>query len=427
MRHWINRFSSSPGLRLMMLSRHEGYCSEAVLCNTALAALDHGHAALDMWVYVNQLKSVPPSLDKRSRAGYVGAAAPCNWVLDLDNVPGISGETPQDRINSLINKLESNHCPQPVLYVETSPGSFHLVYTGKRGDWTEARRYALAERAAGIGHAKRHQYQRDALLQEGGVDTVYLSANIERAKFRLPGSLNVMKCPKVDGFPTEPVVVHGYENPDYQMPSMEMLASLDSGYVPAKKSVRKARPFAEAAWKRWVPAIRKLLKDLVDEDILEGVVEFLAKNYNMLKKKQCRILQTYMAEQLKIEQYRVSRVLRRLVRDGILVQTADHIIGVKAKSYGCGLLLAKCFKDAETNIRNHDLHLPYSPGEVNDHFLTDIRVAVATRVPLQELTEILLDKQVGRPRDKVRGRKDIENAFISWLNKTERIREENTG
>jgi hypothetical protein len=203
------------------------------------------------------------------------------------------------------------------------------------------------------------------------------------------------------------------------MPTMEVLADLDRGYVKANKDGRQAKEFPDAAWERWYPYVRALLQDWVDVDILNALAEYIAKNYNKLQTKSCRIHQNYMGECLRIEQYRVSRVLRRLIRDGILIETQSYIVGVRAKSYGCGLRLMQCFKDAKHDLKYRDVHKPYTPGQANSEFLADIRYFVATETPLVDATQIILDKQRDRPKDKVRGVKDIERAFYLWQYRSE--------
>jgi DNA-binding Lrp family transcriptional regulator len=158
--------------------------------------------------------------------------------------------------------------------------------------------------------------------------------------------------------------------------------------------------------------------------MLDRIAEFLSKNYNMLKAKDCRIHQTTIAETMGIKQFALSRIIAKLKKDGILIETRTYAVGRYSKSYGCGLVLARCFRDAKADMRHRDVYKPYTPGNANTEFLKDIQHFVAVGTPLDEVVRIILEKQSDRPKDKVRGAKAIERAFFLWQNGPEGVSSE---
>jgi hypothetical protein len=340
----------------------------------------------------------------------------------MDRVPDIAGGTPKDRIDSLLKKFKRFKCPDPLIVVETSPCSFHVVYGGTAAcEWTKERRYAVALLASGYRGRVVTMDDRDAVLKAGGVDPSYMRQNIEFAKFRLPGSVNIEKsCGTLDAI-GKAVVAFGWYNHQYKAPSMKLLAELDAIVPPKKDKAKSATPkdFPDAAWKRFVPFVRDALSPLVRPDMLELLSEYISKNYNFLQKGKCRILQVHMAEALRVEQWAISRLIKMLKECGVLVQTADYIQKKKAKSYGSGLVLKHAFEQALLAGREYDIEKPYEDGAVNDHLLEDLRYLARIRTPVDDAVQIIMEKQEHRPRGKKRSAKDIARAYVSWLNRTQ--------
>lgn len=423
---WLDILTANFEMRFAIQSRSTGNWSSHIKSSTVKKALKNGHLDIEIYGFVNPLRRIAVSRQTpngpRTIASWVAYGPPRNWVLDMDNVSGITGEIPKDRIHSLIAKLERFNCPLPVFICETSPFCYHLVYTGTNDcEWNTDARYALALRAAGCEVKVRTKQERDDALRSGGVDPKYLSQNIESAKFRIPGSINITKsCGRIDTSSiTDRIEICGWQNPNYKIPTKDQIVELGSTTQPKRQNnlSKISRPLPDGAWKRFMPTIQASLEPLIREDLLVKLSEFLSKNYNMLRQGRCRILQVYMADCLGVEQYLISRILRRLNKLGYLVMTADYHQCKRARTYGAGPQLRTLFEEVTKAKSRHDINKPYVDGDVNDHYLADIRHLIRIGTPMDEVVQIIMKKQQGRSRDKVRSAKQIEQAYLSWFNK----------
>lgn len=424
MEDWLTK--KVPGHKLVVHSRSTGNWSDAIQPRSLLRALSNGHLDVECWVYVNKVKQFSTSRigrDGRPQWDRFVAAydTPTNWVMDMDDVPGVIGATSEERIASLFRRITGFGAFPPRTIVESSPGSFHLFYFGSKPgrEWTWERRLATAMRAAGIARKVRTEKELETALKAGGVDLGYLKQPMELAKFRLPGSVNVKKSmgsvdtSKVVGN----VVAVGWNNPDYRLPGVTELNDMDL-LVPAKLSKKiEKRPLPDSAWKRFMPELRAGLTGFVKPEILDLLAEFLARNFNFLQKKKCRILQTFMAERLGVAQYTVSRLISEMKDQGWLIEEKMYQRGKYAKTYSSGPLLKICFEKALFAGHQYDLTEPYTDGESNKHFLRDVRVAVRLGIDVEDLIQIVQEKQSMRLAHKQRSAKTIARTYHLWLNR----------
>lgn len=426
---WLPSVSS---MRFVMHSYTLGRWSDGVTARTIKRALKKGHLDLEIWAYANQVYPFPiprklpdGSTDWRERK-IAPAKSPTNWVLDMDRVPLIIGTTPAQRIACLVKRLKMFGVFLPRLIVESSPGSFHLVYIGTDGvnEWSRERRLALALRAAGCLRKLRTDKEMDEALRLGGVDPAYLRQDIGLSKFRVPGTVNVKRsCGETDTSTiVARVVTEGWINEAYRVPTPSDLTTLDLFVPPVRKDnlSKPRRALPQDAWKRFLPELKAGLGPLVKGALLEPLCEYVAKNFNFLQKRKCRILQTHMAEALRVEQWAVSRLLRDLKQWGWLVQTGDYKHKRHAKSYGSGPEMKACFEKALFAGRRYDIWAPYKDGESRDHFLRDIRVCTKLGYSPEEIVQIIVEKQSMRPAAKQRDVKSIERTAVLWLNRDQR-------
>ena len=423
---WLDILTANFEMRFSIQSRSTGNWSSYIKASTVKKALKNGHLDIEIYGFVNPLRRVAVTHNtpagSRTMSKWVASGPPRNWVLDIDDAPGITGDTPKARIHSLISKLDRFLCPLPVFICETSPFCYHLVYTGtSECEWNSDARYALALRAAGCDVKVRTKQERDEALRRGGVDPAYLSQTIEQAKFRIPGSVNIKKsCGRIDTSSViDTVEICGWQNPDYKIPTRDQISELGSDTQPTRQNnlSKISRRLPDAAWQRFVPTIQMALEPMVRDDLLVLLSEFLSKNHNMLCQGRCRILQVYMAECLKVEQYMVSRILRRLNDWGFLAMTSDYLQRKRARTYKAGPKLLALFEEVTSAGDRYDINRPYEDGAVNDHYLADIRYLTRIGASTQEVIEIITKKQYGRPRSKVRCAKQIEKAHLSWLDR----------
>jgi len=425
---WLD-ITNLPDRRYHLHSWSTGSWSGHVKAKTVERALKNGHLDVECWVYVNQLKRYAIPRNGKNGPTYEtrwgSLEAPKNWAMDMDDVPGIIGKTPQDRIDCLLKKFTQHKCPHPTMIVETSKCCFHVVYLGgPTREWTLERRYATALRAAGCSRKVRTKQERDEALKAGGVDPDYLRQNIESAKIRMPGSVNVQKSSgSLDNPGTGTVIAYGWYNHNYQLPTVAILAELDTVVAPrrATRESKAPKSFPDSAWKRFVPHIRNVLAPLVKPDLLKSLTEYLSKNFNMLQRGECRILQTHMAEALGLEQWAVSRLIKNLKEWQILVQTRDYIQKKRAKSYGSGTVLKVAFEEALLAGTKYDIDKPYEAGTTNSHFMGDLRHLAKLSTPVEIVVQIIVQKFEHKPAIKRRSVKEIERAYDLWLNRPQHL------
>jgi DNA-binding Lrp family transcriptional regulator len=414
--------NSSPNRAFYIENPFVGSRSQGVKKNTVIRAIDNGHLSSNIWFYVNNVQKyhrVSESNGKQFHFSELSSARgefPKNWVLDMDNVPGIAGETSLDRISYLVEKLKSFECPLPLMIVETSIASFHLLFHGIKEEWSDSRRYAVALRASGCTKKVTDVKERDSILKAGGVDPNYMSQNPGMAKMRLPGSVNVHKSMgKVTTWRVDKlVVIEGWINPNYHSLTNTQISSLDffEDTEVKEKAVSKKKD-EDTVWKIFYPMVKEVLASSLKGKPLKDISKFLSKNKNFLLQGKLRIHQEFLASELGITQCAVSKILKKLKDNNVLVVTAGYVKGKCAKSYGCSEKLKVCFEQKVK--KEYNPYVEYRAGEFNTQFLEDIRGMSRMGWSKDRIIQTIMSKQDMRGK-RSRTINEVAKAVDSWFN-----------
>ena len=101
----------------------------------------------------------------------------------------------------------------------------------------------------------------------------------------------------------------------------------------------------------------------------------------------------------------------------------EYVIDHKAKTYGAGKKLIELVKNGKKTdkLQDHNLSDPYIPGNTNEHFMKDIRVAVFRNMTPEKIVELCLEKFEERPIKNRRSEKDIYRAIELWHSRNDFI------
>lgn len=379
---------------------HQNYIAP-VSVNRAIKA---GHTDLSLYLYVNPLRSTPLYDGKWTKAWFLSHNTE-NFVLDLD-------ESHFETFDELVYGLMSRKCPVPKAIVKTSSNSFHLVYTGITGEWTEAKRFELVKRLSNCPLGL-HEKQVEAHLKHFGIDVGYLKLKPASMKIRLPGTINYRKSNNLTG---QISVTSLWINPEELKPRKLRLVKVTEKII----IVNRDRKYLYGVDKKIKFLTNKLAERLGEEDTAI-FSEIFGSGWNKLFYDNCRILQERWAALFDIPQYDISRKLARMVKKGYLVVAKEYERGKYARTYGPGPVLKALmteFMETQPRYEDYDINASYVPGAVNGHYLEDIRALAWRGYTESETISFIQAKQSWRPKKKQRTSAEIRQTYrrhVAWL------------
>lgn len=372
--------------------------SNMIKKRTMLSALKYGSVQnCHIWAYAN---SFYPETVKDKYGRYRTEHKPRsynNWVLDLD---GCRCET----IQELKEKLVSLDLKLPNIIVQTSPYSFHCLFVGGA---SLGERQEYCEKFAGIYNLGINPEYPNYLfkMRDAGVDWNYVKGDNGWHKIRVPGSINHTYFVN-----NKKWVCEGWQN--------------EETIVVEKKVVRVS--YKEKRAKRFESKYEDKILELLDKilgktfkDIREDLAKKLSKNVGWLIEDVCKICQEHWGKEMGISQALVSKIVRTLVKVGVLRVINDNYkisgFGVKgvSKVYGAGEKLREVIGKSKGTLSDG-----WEDGRANEMMLNDIRVLASRGIDVKEAVDILDEKQEGRGR-KRRSRRELERTFERWVRRVD--------
>jgi hypothetical protein len=377
-----------------------GAISPHVKARSIRRALAHGHLDMELFAKANLLVKVPrwSELYRRTEYVYEPSGQSQSWVLDLDHLG------PIDTIEDLRATMAARDTPLPTIIVQTGPCSFHCFYKGKDSNsWPEDKRWWVVEKFSGWND--KSPETREIAAMAVGVDLGYFNHPWFDHQFRVPGSLNSKYV--IDG---KMWVCRGWKNADWYDPHGQYLRERgkDNLIVPVSDSVVAGQfPTEKSVGWTFIVPITEVLTELYPSGLesvrIDKLAEMLAKSSGWLARNKCHIHQVTWATELGVAQVTVSRLLARLIRQGLLTKVDDtYERGARSKMYGAGDLLRPAIGYAGCPLEEPDW-VRWDDGTSFERMLYDVRYFVSLGLSDPDIIERLQEREAHRPTSKQRG------------------------
>ena len=375
--------------------------SPCVKPDTVKRAIRNGHEDIELWLHVNP---VTKESYKDSygfwRTRYSGNGKTQSWVLDLDNIEGVSN------IGELRTTMAVRNVPIPYMIVQTSPNSFHCAYHGLMGDWPEKKRKWVIEKWCGC---ELNEHNMNDTCKENGVDLFYFNLSFTNHAIRVPGSINTNY--KKDGKYWECI---SWKNDKYTSECTDYIDEKTKPQrvnIPDPNVVALPVPKFVPRFDIFVEPVTQLLEELIPKGFvhikLDSLARLVANNAIFLAKGQCRIHQVTWAKKLECSQYDISRLVNRLTKLGILEKVDDsYKPGSYSKTYKAGEMLKRAIGETGRQIQPPDW-VRWDDGTSHERLLYDVRYFCSQGLDDIDVLRKLNERQANRPSRKQRPNKEL--------------------
>lgn len=363
---------------------------------TVQRALKRGFLNTELWVYVNPMVEEFVVYKGTPRTKWSLMKGHNNFVIDLDKFP--LAET----VEELEAHLEKIGVPIPYI-TQTGPRNFHLAFFTKDEKFTKQKRIELAMRIAQVPQECLYlnPTKAYAAFAKYGVDLHYLSMDIYYHKIRIPGTVNwkyddpvngkfvcksnffTGKAGKLDDY--EHVSIHENRHLAESKPAVNKIDPsifLNQG-EPEKKKVKLVK--LSTADGSLVRKVSDMLAPVIGKKVSLEMARMFKENITFLKKNNLAISQKNLAQRLGVTQVTVSRIIKKLVKEGFL-SISDSYYNfnpangkIMCRVYGAGIRLREELSKKVTR-KSHivmskveSLKTDYSPGVAHNQYLQDIR------------------------------------------------------
>lgn len=372
--------------KVMMRSYMHEQWANCVSINSGVRALKRGFDLADYWLYVNPigtkrvLKTTPKKTYSR-QVKYINGQT-YNFMVDIDNSPHFN------TLDGLIEYFAERKIPLPTVAVQTSENGFHVLYTGNREVLSESFMTSVYLRIAGLDGI---EYTDKAILREdlkrNGVDPHWLFTNRVEHRIRIPGTYNHKYIEK-------PFRCKSWINPK---PHTATTISNASEVVFKRKENR--------FWNKYEKPIAALLESNgVSTKVAENLSIWLSQHVTFLKKGELSISQLMVSELIGISQQHLSRLLKELVKNGVLTITKPHIYSDgmskekrRPRVYAAGEKLMAILvppKKVPARVYAHpSLLRPYETGNTFNQMSEDIRILYRYGFDVENIVDFCYDKQ----------------------------------
>lgn len=419
----------TPGLRYMVrsLSTIARGCSHYLLGNTILRAIKRGHLDIELWCYVNPLIPCPKYQGdgKCFRTEFESNGRTQSWVIDFDDLENINN------IDQLYMAMSARGVPLPYYTTQSGPNNFHCMYRGYFGDWPERKRQWLAEKWAVIEKPIENKDEWNQRIKESGIDPVYFNRTIAKHAIRVAGSLNPNHV--IDGQMWRCI---GRRNERYVDPHDQY--NRECGHVPEPRAPEDkcvTIPIAfggkTPAFSVYVDGINDLLSELFPDGFESFTVDklshMMAQNAGGLARGECRIHQVTWAQYLGCPQITVSRLLKRLIKMGVLKLTdGTYVRGVRSKVYGAGELLSAVIGPCGMPLQPPQW-TQWDDGTSHTRMLYDVRYFVSLGMSDDDVIKHLNERQMHRPVQKQRKASELSGCIRRFRKYMRKVKKSQTG
>ena len=385
---------------------------------TVKAAIKKGIVDLDGWFFVNDVRKVDePYYDHRGFLRHRSVTTSCktdgNVVFDFDDVPG--ADTPLDMLKIIIDR----GLPIPVFIVKTSRRSYHVLYKAKRGTWTTQKKLEYGFKFIGEKVPDTITTESINRLYAAGVDYNYLLQDTDMCKMRIPGSCRVSM--------TGLFICEYLYIPEGDVPADKISLSLNEANPlerPKKGSkvdlVNKNDKFYSLHYDN----VSSLLAPHVPKKHLSKIAKHLTSHLGFLFKDKCQLSQTEIAKVTGASQPTISRIIRTLVKTGVLsvMMGGYYHYGKESrgtpKTYGAGPALKKVLKMVDEKVVRKQLAVPYEAGEANTSMLRDIGLMYKCGFTNEDIVRVC-DQKMRSRGDRRKSRREIDRAVRRWDERNE--------
>ena len=391
----------------------------------ALKAVKNKHKDIDIF-----LNPYPVIYNKKDKCWVPFMRYWDSWVMDMDN-------TPFSTISELLEWIGSTGVPLPIAVSQTGKRNFHVQYVGNPGYWTAERRTHLKCQLAGLKEIPTDNRILSQLLQKYAyIDPSFDKQNPLFQKIRLPGSV------KLKG--NERFIVLGWYSDNYNINDPYKPFKVDELEQPVVKLIPVVesetdtgmynKSISDKVHDKFYPIVeREVLAVLGNSPTAKGFAEVITRGLGHAKNKELFLKQTYLAEELGVNQCTISKKITMLKKAGIITETKVHVfksIGHeenRVKEYGIGpkLKYAMGYKQREsvpasktsTSRLLEVLKRDYEENERHSGMLDDIRASYVLGVKKEDFIELALSKLRDTPFDywKTEGR--IAASWDNWEDK----------
>lgn len=403
-------------LVIRSLSSSQGYGTYSV--RTAKAAIKKGYHDIDGWAYVNAVHKIKKTYyDKKGILRFtsetVSSKIDGNVVFDFDDVP--NAETERDMLKLITDK----GLPPPILIVKTSHRSFHVLYLGSYGTWTTQKKLEYAFKFIGKDVPEVITPSDISKLKAAGIDYNYLLQNTDMCKIRIPGSVRLSMSGVF-------ICTYLYVPEGYTDVNKLVLGDVNTASISRPNKQRKVAKKTDKFYSSHMDSITSLLAPHLPKKHLTKFAQHLTTHLGFLFRDKCQLSQIEISKVIGASQPTVSRIIRTLVKAGVLSVMLGGYYHYKKngtgrpKTYGAGPALKKVLKMVDEKMVRRQLAMPYEAGKTNSSMLKDIGIMYKCGFTDEDIVRICDQKMRARGGNR-KSRREIYRAVVRWGERQEGV------